>query len=67
MQEAQSAAEAAARAARAAENEVSAAREARAREEGNIAAANHAWGTVAERILERLGANPDLPDPPEPS
>jgi chromosome segregation protein len=40
------------------------AREARAREEGNITAANHAWGTVAERILERLGATPALPDPP---
>jgi chromosome segregation protein len=54
----------AARAARAAETGLSAAREARAREEGNITAANHAWGTVAERILERLGANPALPDPP---
>ena len=43
---------------------VSTAREARAREEGNITAANHAWGTVAERILERLGVNPALPDPP---
>ncbi len=43
---------------------VSAVREARAREEGNITAANHAWGTVAERILERLGANPNLPEPP---
>jgi chromosome segregation protein len=61
---AQSQAESAARAARAAETALSAAREARAREEGNITAANHAWGTVAERILERLGANPALPDPP---
>lgn len=65
LQEATGTAEAATRQARAAEAEVSAAREARAREEGNITAANHAWGTVAERILERLGANPDLPEPPE--
>ena len=61
---AQKAAEAASRAARAAEAAVSSAREARAREEGNITAANHAWGSVAERILERLGATPNLPDPP---
>jgi chromosome segregation protein len=61
---AQTEAESAARAARAAETALSAAREARAREEGNITAANHAWGTVAERILERLGATPALPDPP---
>jgi chromosome segregation protein len=61
---AQTAADAAARAARAAESALGAARETRAREEGNITAANHAWGMVAERILERLGANPALPDPP---
>jgi chromosome segregation protein len=61
---AQTQADAAARAARAAESALSAARETRAREEGNITAANHAWGTVAERILERLGASPALPDPP---
>jgi chromosome segregation protein len=64
LQNAQTASDQAARAARSAESAVSAAREARAREEGNITAANHAWGTVAERILERLGANPGLPDPP---
>ena len=34
------------------------------RAEGSAQQANHAWGTVAERILERLGANPALPDPP---
>ena len=62
---AQTAADTTTRAARAAEAAVSAAREARAREEGNITAANHAWGTVTERILERLGTNPALPDPPE--
>jgi chromosome segregation protein len=61
---AQTAADTAARTARAMEAALSAAREARAREEGNIAAANHGWGTVMERILERLGASPSLPDPP---
>jgi chromosome segregation protein len=61
---AQTAADAAARAARSAESDLSQANIALAREEGNITAANHAWGTVAERILERLGANPSLPDPP---
>jgi chromosome segregation protein len=61
---AQLAADAAARAARAAETELSNANIAQAREEGNITAANHAWGSVAERILERLGVNPELPDPP---
>jgi chromosome segregation protein len=61
---AQTGAEQAARSARGAETILAAARETRAREEGNIAAANHAWGTVAERILERLGASPALPDPP---
>jgi chromosome segregation protein len=64
LHQAQTAADQAARAARAAEQHLSSAREARAREEGNITAANHAWGTVAERILERLGATPTLPDPP---
>jgi chromosome segregation protein len=64
LHQAQTQADQAARAARAAEQSLSAAREARAREEGNITAANHAWGTVAERILERLGATPALPDPP---
>jgi chromosome segregation protein len=61
---AQTDAEQAVRAARAAETALSAARESRAREEGSIAAANHAWAIVAERIQERLGASPALPDPP---
>ncbi len=61
---AQIAAGAAARAARAAEAALSTAREARIRDEAAAAAADHAWGTVAERILERLGVNPALPDPP---
>jgi chromosome segregation protein len=53
-----------ARAARAAETRLATARENAVRAEGNAAQADHAWGTVAERILERLGANPALPDPP---
>jgi chromosome segregation protein len=64
LDNAQKSADQTARDARAAEGALSAAREARAREEGNITAANHAWGTVAERILERLGATPALPEPP---
>jgi chromosome segregation protein len=64
LHQAQLSADMAARAARAMEASLGAAREARAREEGNIAAANHGWGAVMERILERLGASPALPDPP---
>ncbi len=64
LHQAQTAADAAQRAARAAESALSGATVNLAREEGNITAANHAWGTVAERILERLGASPALPDPP---
>ena len=52
------------RAARAAETALSGRREDAVRAEGGIQQANHAWGTVAERILERLGATPNLPDPP---
>jgi len=61
---AQTQADQAARNARAAETALAAARESRAREEGNIVAASHAGGTVADSILERLGASPALPDPP---
>ena len=61
---AESAAESAARAARAAESALAAAREAAVRAEGEATQARHAWGVVAERILERLGADPALPDPP---
>ena len=53
-----------ARAARAAEAALASARENLVRAEGHAAQADHAWGTVAERILERLGANAALPDPP---
>jgi chromosome segregation protein len=52
------------RAARAAEAALAGRREDSVRAEGGLQQANHAWGTVAERILERLGANPALPDPP---
>ncbi|HJS86537.1 MAG TPA: chromosome segregation protein SMC, partial [Acetobacteraceae bacterium] len=49
----------------AAEAAASAAREAAVRAEAEVEQAGHAWGVVAERILERLGADPALPDPPE--
>jgi chromosome segregation protein len=52
------------RAARAAEAALAGRREDGVRAEGVAQQASHAWGTVAERILERLGANPNLPDPP---
>jgi chromosome segregation protein len=52
------------RAARAAESALASRREDAVRAEGTAQQASHAWGTVAERILERLGANPALPDPP---
>jgi chromosome segregation protein len=52
------------RASRAAEAALSARREDAVRAEGAAQQASHAWGVVAERILERMGANPALPDPP---
>ena len=52
------------RAARTADSGVAARREHQVRAEGALQQAMHAWGTVAERILERLGADPTLPDPP---
>ena len=52
------------RALRAAEAALGAARENAVRAEGLAAQADQAWGTVAEHILERLGADPALPDPP---
>ncbi len=52
------------RAARAAEATLAGAREASIRAEAEHEAAQHAWGVVAERILERLGTTPALPDPP---
>ena len=52
------------RAVRTAESHLARQREEAVRAEGLAQQADHAWGTVAERILERLGANPALPDPP---
>jgi chromosome segregation protein len=52
------------RAARAAEAALGARREDAVRAEAAWQQANHTWGVMAERILERLGANPALPDPP---
>ena len=49
---------------RAAEAALAGARESVVRAEGSCAQADHAWGVVAERILERLGASPTLPEPP---
>jgi len=57
-------ASAADRAARAAEAAVAVRREDVVRAEGGLQQASHAWGVVSERILERLGAKPALPDPP---
>ena len=61
---AETAATAADRAARAAESALAAARERVVRLEGEACQAEQAWGVVAERILERLGATPAMPDPP---
>jgi chromosome segregation protein len=52
------------RAARSAESALAAAREQVVRLEGESVQAEQAWGVVAERILERLGATPSMPDPP---
>jgi chromosome segregation protein len=53
------------RAARAAEAALGASREDAVRSEGLAGQAEQAWQTVAERIVERLGASPVLPNPPE--
>ena len=52
------------RAARAADMALASRREDAVRAEGATEQADHAWGTVAERILERLGVNAALPEPP---
>jgi chromosome segregation protein len=52
------------RAARSAETALSASREDAVRAEGVAGQAEQAWQAVAERIAERLGASPALPDPP---
>ncbi|MBV9656139.1 MAG: AAA family ATPase [Acetobacteraceae bacterium] len=54
-------AERAQRADREAQAAAAAARESAVRAEGRAGQADAAWGVVAERILERLGASPDLP------
>jgi chromosome segregation protein len=64
LREAKGIAAAAEHAARDAEAALAARREAVVRAEGEHAAAMQALTVVAERILERLGPNPALPDPP---
>ncbi len=64
LAEAEASALAADRAARAAEAALAAAREQVVRAESEAIQADHAWGLIAERILERLGTAPSLPDPP---
>ena len=62
LAQAEAEARAAEKATRAAETAQVLAREAMLRAEGTVAQADHAWGTVAERVLERLGANPAFPE-----
>ena len=52
------------RAARAAEAALAASREDAVRAEGAAGQAEIAWTGMAERIIERLGENPAMPDPP---
>ena len=52
------------RAARTAEATLASRREDSVRADGMAQQGRQAWGVVAERILERLGASPVLPDPP---
>ena len=52
------------RAARAAEAALGATREDAVRAEGVTAQAEQAWTAMEERIAERLGASPAMPDPP---
>ena len=52
------------RAARTAEATLASRREDAVRADGMAQQGRQAWGVVAERILERLGASPVLPDPP---
>ncbi len=58
------------RAARAWEHDQARLREAEVRAEGAVAQADHAWGSVMERIIERFGeesALPSLPEDPTPA
>jgi chromosome segregation protein len=62
LRKAEAEARAAEKASRTAETAQALARENLVRAEAGLEAANHAWGTVAERVLERLGANPAFPE-----
>ena len=53
------------RAARALENDLARLREAEVRAEGTVEQADHTWGSVMERVLERFGDEEQLPPPPE--
>ena len=53
------------RAARALDHDLARLREAEVRAEGIAAQADHHWGTVMERLIERFGADAELPEPPE--
>ncbi|HVY16069.1 MAG TPA: AAA family ATPase [Rhodopila sp.] len=64
LKAAQATQEEADKATRAAEMALGRRREDAVRAEGLHEQANHAWGVVAERILERVGVNPTLPEPP---
>jgi chromosome segregation protein len=62
LKQAEAEARAAEKASRSAETTQALARETMLRAEGTVAQADHAWGTVAERVLERLGVNPAFPE-----
>lgn len=62
LKQAEAEARAAEKASRAAETAQALARENLVRAESAVEQANHAWGTVAERVLERLGTNPAFPE-----
>ena len=62
LKQAETEARAAEKASRAAETAQAMAREAMLRAEGAVTQADHAWGTVAEKVLERLGVNPAFPE-----
>ncbi|GAB0113136.1 chromosome segregation protein SMC [Acidisoma sp. C75] len=62
LRTAEAEARAAEKASRAAETAQALSRENLVRAEAALEAADHHWGTVAERVLERLGANPAFPE-----
>lgn len=67
LEAAEEAARSTSNAARSAELDVARAREARITAESALREADHAWGTVAERILERLGHGAALPTITDPT